>query len=227
MIISSYMSVPHLEQTYPFTLPDLPYPPDALEPYIDAQTMQIHHGKHHASYVDKLNTTLANQPQLHNLTLRELLSSVDSLPLEIRQSVINHGGGHFNHSLFWGIMSGKNKSQSATSLIDEINQTFGSLEVFKTEFKHTALAQFGSGWAWLTTDLKGKDLQVSSTTNQDSPLSHQRLPILGLDVWEHAYYLKYQNRRSDYIDAWWNVVDWGKVEKLLTHLTHPDNNNTL
>ena len=185
-----------------FTLPQLPYSYDALEPHIDAQTMQIHHGKHHQGYVDNLNKALADHPDLQSKTVEELLKGLNSLPEAIHTAVRNHGGGHANHSLFWQLMSpqGGKPVEQVVQLKDQLIQA--------------AMTRFGSGWAWVVKDTSNK-LQVISTANQDSPLSDNLIPILGVDVWEHAYYLKYQSRRADYLAAWWNVVNWVKVSQLL------------
>ncbi len=196
-----------------FGLPELPYAYDALAPHIDARTMEIHHQKHHGGYVAKLNAALEGHSQLTGRPIDELLRDIQSVPEGIRQAVINNGGGHANHSLFWSIMSGSGGGRPQGELADAITTTFGSFEEFQEKFTAAALNRFGSGWAWLGFDSSGK-LHVGSTANQDSPLMHGHLPILGLDVWEHAYYLNYQNRRPDYVAAWWNVVDWGRVAEL-------------
>lgn len=193
-----------------FTLPDLGYAFDALEPYIDAKTMEIHHGKHHAAYVEKLNAALEKYPELQNKKIEELLSGIKDVPKEIRQAVINNGGGHHNHTLFWECMKPGNKSD----VPEAITKTFGGLDEFKAKITEAAINRFGSGWAWLAKN--GDRLEVYSTANQDSPLMEGKTPILGLDVWEHAYYLKYQNRRADYIDAWWHVVNWDVVTQRLS-----------
>jgi Fe-Mn family superoxide dismutase len=196
----------------PFKLPPLPYSYDALEPYIDTQTMQIHHDKHHAAYVDNLNKALSKYPDLTDKSLEYILANLDVLPVDIKEAVRNNGGGHYNHSLFWTIM-GKNKGgEPKGKLKEDIVKTFGSFENFKKEFKTAALGQFGSGWAWLIKDKYGK-LMIVTTPNQDSPIMMGISPIMGLDVWEHGYYLQYQNKRGDYIDNWWNVVNWDEVEK--------------
>lgn len=196
-------------------LPSLPYSYDALEPYIDAKTMEIHYTKHHQTYVDKLNETLQKHPDLENKPLEELLSDLNSVPEDIRTAVRNHGGGHFNHSLFWKMMKKDGGGPATGSAAEEINKKFGSFESFKEEFSKAATARFGSGWAWLVKDSLGA-LSVTSTANQDTPLSEGLTPILALDVWEHAYYLKYQNRRPEYIENWWNVINWEEVEKNFT-----------
>jgi superoxide dismutase, Fe-Mn family len=195
-----------------FKLPPLPYGYDALEPYIDAQTMTIHHQKHHAAYVDNLNKAIDKHPELKGKSLEELLMNLNKLPEDIREAVRNNGGGHYNHSFFWTIM-GKNKSgEPKGKLKTDIDKSFGSFENFKKAFKEAALGRFGSGWAWLIKDSSGA-LKIISTPNQDTPIMEGIKPVLGLDVWEHAYYLKYQNKRGDYIDAWWNVVNWDEIEK--------------
>ena len=189
-------------------LPPLPYAPDALEPYIDKQTMEIHHGKHHAGYVNNLNKALEGHTQLQALSLEELLAGLDKVPENIRTAVRNNAGGHFNHSLFWKIMK-KGGGEPHGPLADAIKSTFSSFAEFKTKFSTAAATRFGSGWAWLL--LKDGKLTVESTPNQDNPVITGGKPIMGLDVWEHAYYLKYQNRRPDYIEAWWNVVNWDAI----------------
>jgi Fe-Mn family superoxide dismutase len=192
-------------------LPALPYAFDALEPHIDAQTMEIHHGRHHATYVNNLNAALEGHPELQQKSVEELISDLNSIPESIRTAVRNNGGGHANHSLFWEIMSPQGGGAPTGALAEDINKTFGSFEKFKEEFTKAATGRFGSGWAWLVVD--GGKLAVMSTPNQDNPLMEGKTPILGLDVWEHAYYLKYQNRRPDYIAAWWNVVNWDAVNE--------------
>ena len=197
----------------PFSLPPLPYPYDALEPHIDKLTMEIHHTKHHAAYVNNLNKALESAPELANKSLEELLAhNCANVPETIRTAVRNNGGGHANHSLFWELMGPKAGGQPAGKLSEAINKTFGSFEKFKEKLTEAALGRFGSGWAWLVKTPAGQ-LEVYSTPNQDSPLMEGKFPVLGLDVWEHAYYLKYQNRRADYVQAWWNVVNWAAVEK--------------
>jgi len=193
-------------------LPDLPYAYDALEPHIDARTMEIHHGKHHAGYVAKLNAALESHADLAQKSAEDLLAGYASLPDAVRQAVINNGGGHANHTLFWQIMAPSAGGQPKGELASAIDQAFGGFDAFKEKFANAAATRFGSGWAWLALDKNGK-LQISSTANQDSPLMEGRTPILGLDVWEHAYYLNYQNRRPDYIAAWWNVVNWDAVSQ--------------
>ncbi len=195
-----------------FELPPLPYAKDALEPNIDAQTMEIHHDKHHAGYVNNLNKALEGHADLQGKSLEELLGSIDSLPESIRTAVRNNGGGHSNHSMFWQIMSPNGGGEPTGELATAINSSFGSLDNFKQQFAAAGAGRFGSGWAWLLVASDGS-LSVSSTANQDSPLMEGKTPILGVDVWEHAYYLKYQNRRADYLTAWWNVVNWSEVAK--------------
>jgi Fe-Mn family superoxide dismutase len=190
--------------------PPLPYPYDALEPHIDTRTMQIHHDKHHQGYVNKLNAALEGHPDLQAKSVEELLSDLDALPESIRTAVRNNGGGHANHTLFWPSMSPDGGGEPEGALAEAINATFGSFSAFKEQFSQAAATRFGSGWAWLCVD-GGGSLQVLSTPNQDSPLSQGLTPILGLDVWEHAYYLNYQNRRPDYIAAFWNIVNWDEV----------------
>ena len=194
-----------------FTLPDLPYKFDALEPHIDARTMEIHHGKHHGTYVQRLNQALEGKGALASKSLEDLLKNLDAVPAEIRTAVRNHGGGHHNHSLFWKVLA-PGGGKPAGQLAAAIDSTFGSFDAFKTQFADAAANRFGSGWAWLSLD-KSRKLLISSTPNQDSPLMEGMTPILGLDVWEHAYYLKYQNRRPEYITAFWNIVNWGQVEE--------------
>ena len=191
------------------SLPDLPYSSEALEPHIDRVTMEIHHGKHHAAYVANLNKALESTPELEGKSLEELLANNCSVvPENVRTAVRNNGGGHSNHSLFWKIMGPAKGGEPVGNLGEAIKDSFGGFEPFKEKFAAAAMTRFGSGWAWLL-----KDLQVVSTANQDSPLMEGRIPIIGLDVWEHAYYLSYQNRRADYVNAWWNVVDWEVAEE--------------
>lgn len=193
-----------------FTLPDLPYPHDALEPTIDVQTMQIHHGKHHQGYTNNLNAALEGHAGLQSKSVEDLLRNIDNVPEGIRGAVRNNGGGYANHSLFWRVMSPDGGGAPSGALADAINDTFGSFDAFKAAFSTAATKRFGSGWAWLVADGDG-DLHVYSTPNQDSPYMEGHTPLLGLDVWEHAYYLKYQNRRGDYVGSWWNVVNWDQV----------------
>ncbi len=191
-------------------LPELPYDFKALEPHIDEQTMKIHHGKHHAGYVKKLNAALEKHSDLAELSVEDLLRKLGEVPEDIRTAVRNNGGGHANHSLFWTIMSPKGGGEPSGDLADAIEKKFGGFDGFKQKLSDAAAGRFGSGWGWLSVEKNGQ-LVVESTPNQDSPLSEGRTPILGIDVWEHAYYLKYQNRRPEYIDAWWNVIDWAAV----------------
>ena len=193
-----------------FELPPLPYAEDALEPHIDARTMSIHHDKHHAGYTRKLNAALEGHADWQNKSIDEILGNIDQLPSGIRTAVRNNGGGYANHRLFWSVMSPDGGGAPSGALASAINAKFGSFEAFKEKFSSTAAGQFGSGWGWLVVKADGS-LDVYSTPNQDSPYMQGDTPILGVDVWEHAYYLNYQNRRGDYIDAWWNVVDWDQV----------------
>ncbi|ERI89990.1 superoxide dismutase, Mn [Clostridiales bacterium oral taxon 876 str. F0540] len=193
-------------------LPNLNYAYNALEPYIDELTMTIHHTKHHAAYVNNLNAALDKYPELKEKSLEELLVSINSLPEDIRAAVRNNGGGHYNHSMFWTIMSPNASGKPSGELAEKINEKFGSLEAFKELFAKAAVSRFGSGWAWLVISKDGS-LEIVSTANQDNPISEGQKPLLGLDVWEHAYYLKYQNKRPDYINEWWNVVNWEEVSK--------------
>ena len=197
-----------------FTLPTLPYPYDGLEPHFDAKTMEIHHTKHHQTYVTKLNEALGNAPALGSKSLEELLTGINNVPENIRNAVRNHGGGHHNHSLFWTILGPKAGGEPSGDLAAAINAEFGGFAAFKEKFSTTAANHFGSGWAWLCVD-KAKKLVLKSLPNQDSPLMEGLTPVLGLDVWEHAYYLKYQNRRPEYIAAFWNLVNWPEVAKRL------------
>lgn len=197
--------------TYPFQLPKLPYAYTALEPYIDAQTMQLHYEKHHQAYVDNLNAALKDHPKLQKIVLDQLLLQLENLPAEVRIQVRNQGGGHSNHTFFWSILQPHARTTPTPRILAQINQQFGSFAQFQEQFNKAAKSVFGSGWAWLVSDRQGK-LTIIVTHNQDSPLSEHQTPILGLDVWEHAYYLKYQNRRPDYISAWWQVINWPQVE---------------
>jgi Fe-Mn family superoxide dismutase len=192
------------------SLPALPYPPDALEVAIDKMTMEIHHGKHHKAYVDNLNAALAGHADLEAKPLEQLLREIQSIPEAIRQKVINNGGGHANHCLFWEIMAPNAGGEPTGPLAEAIKSTFGDFAGFKGKIKEAGIGRFGSGWAWLIVT-PDKKLAVEATLNQDSPLMQGKTPILGVDVWEHAYYLRYQNRRPDYIDAWWNVTNWKAV----------------
>jgi Fe-Mn family superoxide dismutase len=193
-----------------YELPKLDYAYDALEPHFDARTMELHHGKHHATYVTKLNEALAKHPELEGKPLEELLRDLTSVPEDIRTAVKNHGGGHFNHSLFWKIIGPTGSRIPVGDLVEEINQAFGSYEKFKELFAAASVSVFGSGWTWLVRN-QNKKLEIISTPNQDTPLALSYMPLLGLDVWEHAYYLKFQNRRAEYITAFWEVVDWSKI----------------
>ena len=195
------------------TLPALPYPTDALEPHIDKMTMEIHHGKHHNAYVTNLNAALDKHPELHAKSVEDLLKSINTVPEDIRTAVRNNGGGHANHSMFWQVM-GPNAGGAPTGAIaDAITGSFGGFDTFKEELKKAGVGRFGSGWAWVI-DQGGK-LVIESSPNQDSPLMEGKKVVFGVDVWEHAYYLKYQNRRPDYLDAWWNVVNWAEINKRL------------
>jgi superoxide dismutase, Fe-Mn family len=194
-----------------FTLPPLPYPADALEAAIDKMTMEIHHGKHHKTYVDNLNAALEGQAALLSKPIDQLLRDIASVPEGIRQKVINNGGGHANHTMFWEIMSPQGGGEPTGALVEAIQSTFNDFANFKAKIKEAGLGRFGSGWAWLV--LHNGKLQIVSTANQDSPYMSGQTPILGVDVWEHAYYLRYQNRRPDYLDAWWKVVNWNEVAK--------------
>jgi Fe-Mn family superoxide dismutase len=192
-----------------YVLPPLPYASDALEPYIDKLTMEIHHGKHHNAYVTNLNKALEEQPDLQGLSIDQLLSSLDRVPENIRTAVRNNGGGHWNHSMFWKIMKKDGGGEPTGALADAIKSAFGSFADFKAKFTQAAIGRFGSGWAWVI--LKDGKLAIESTPNQDNPLMARGKAIMGLDVWEHAYYLKYQNRRPEYIEAWWKVVNWEEI----------------
>jgi Fe-Mn family superoxide dismutase len=193
------------------SLPPLPYDYNALEPHIDEQTMRIHHDKHHAAYVNNLNAALEKHPELANKSVEDLVKGINSVPEDIRGAVRNNGGGHVNHTMFWEIMGPRKGGAPSGAIGDAIKSTFGDFEKFKTQMNDAGAKRFGSGWAWLI-DAGGK-LVIESTANQDSPLMEGKKPILGIDVWEHAYYLKYQNRRPDYLAAWWNVVNWDAVNK--------------
>jgi Fe-Mn family superoxide dismutase len=200
----------------PFSLPPLPYPTDALEPHIDKMTMEIHHAKHHGAYVTNVNKALESAPELANKTIEELLANHCAIvPEAIRTAVRNNGGGHINHSMFWTIMAPKGGGAPVGKIAEAINSTFGSFDEFKTKFNNAGITRFGSGWAWLVKDNSGK-LDICSTPNQDSPIMEGKFPVMGLDVWEHAYYLRYQNRRPDYVSAWWNLVNWPEIEKRFT-----------
>jgi superoxide dismutase, Fe-Mn family len=198
----------------PFSLPQLPYAYDALEPHIDARTMEIHHTKHHQAYVNNVNAALEKAPEWQGKSLDELMRGINSVPEAVRTAVRNNGGGHWNHSLFWQIMGPNKGGEPSGKLAAAIKSSFGDFAKFKEQFAAAATGRFGSGWAWLVDDGNGK-LSITSTPNQDNPLMEGKKAILGLDVWEHAYYLKYQNRRPDYIGAWWNVVNWDAVASRL------------
>ena len=195
-----------------FELPPLPYDYNALEPYIDTQTMQLHHDKHHAAYVNNLNAALKDNSQFSSMNVDDLMRHIKDVPDSVRTAVQNNGGGHSNHSMFWQIMKPNGGGQPTGALANAINSTFGSFDTFKTQFNDAGVKRFGSGWTWLVLDQSGK-LSVISSANQDSPLMNGMYPVMGNDVWEHAYYLKYQNRRPDYLNAWWNVVNWDEVAK--------------
>ena len=206
----------HIEEEFfmTYTLPDLPYAFDALEPYIDEETMHLHHDKHHNTYVTNLNAAIEKHPELGEKTIEELLSDMDAVPTDIKTAVRNNGGGHANHSFFWKIMAPNAGGEPTGAIKEAIDEAFGDFATFKEEFKKAAAGRFGSGWAWLVME-NGK-LAITSTANQDSPLMEGKTPILGLDVWEHAYYLKYKNVRPDYIEAFWNVVNWEEVNNRLS-----------
>src|SRR5215510_8934410 len=197
----------------PHTLPALPYDFGALEPHIDAQTMQIHHDKHHAAYVNNLNAALEKYPDLQSKSVEDLLQDINKVPDDIRTAVRNNGGGHMNHSMFWQIMGPKAGGSPSGALGDGIKAAFGSFDAFKEQFTKAGVGRFGSGWAWVVDN--GGKLAIESTPNQDTPLMEGKKVVFGIDVWEHAYYLKYQNRRPDYIGAWWNVVNWTEINKRL------------
>ncbi|PTL40508.1 superoxide dismutase [Alkalicoccus saliphilus] len=194
-----------------FKLPDLPYAANALEPHIDEETMNIHHGKHHNTYVTKLNDALEGHSDLQNKSIEELLTDLNSLPDDIKTPVRNNGGGHYNHTIFWQLMSPDGGGEPKGELADAINSKFGSFDKFKEEFKNAGVGRFGSGWAWLV--VSNGELEITSTPNQDTPISDGKTPVLGVDVWEHAYYLKYQNKRPDYLEAFFNVINWEEVAK--------------
>ena len=195
------------------TLPSLPYAFDALEPHIDTKTMEIHHGKHHQAYVTNLNAALDKHPELHAKSVEDLLSDINAVPEDIRTAVRNNGGGHANHSMFWQVMGPGAGGAPTGAIADAINSSFGGVDKLKEEVKKAGVGRFGSGWAWVLN--QGGKLVVESSANQDSPLMEGKKIVFGVDVWEHAYYLKYQNRRPDYLDAWWNVVNWTEINKRL------------
>jgi superoxide dismutase, Fe-Mn family len=196
----------------PFTLPPLPYDYKALEPYIDAQTMQLHHDKHHAAYVTNLNKALEKHPELKDKTLEELVKTLDQIPEDIRGIIRNNGGGHYNHSMFWSIMSPNSGGKPKGKLAAAIDSNFGDFEKFQQAFEAAGVSRFGSGWVWLVKTTQGK-LEIVTTPNQDTPLAGGAFPVMGNDMWEHAYYLQYQNRRPEYLKAWWNVVNWPEIGK--------------
>ena len=202
-------------QAAPYTVPPLPYAFDALEPYIDAKTMEIHHDKHHGAYVTNLNKAVEGHADLAKLSVEALISKIDTVPENIRTAVRNNGGGHANHSLFWKIMKKGGGGEPKGEIAEAIKSTFGSFNEFKTKFNEAATKRFGSGWAWL--QIKDGKLGIESTPNQDNPLMSGAKPVMGIDVWEHAYYLKYQNRRPEYIEAWWNVVNWEQINQNFSH----------
>ena len=205
------------DQAYPFALTELPYPAYALEAAIDTQTMEIHHGRHHQGYVDNLNAALEGHASLHGRTLVELVATWDELPQEVRGAVRNHGGGHLNHALFWPSLSPQGGGEPTAPLADAISSRFGSFSEFQEQFSEASTSVFGSGWGWLAADGAGQ-LQIVTTPNQDNPVSEGMTPLLGLDVWEHAYYLRYQNRRGDYVQAFWDVVSWEEVGRRFSAL---------
>jgi len=201
-----------------FELPPLPYDYSALEPHIDTQTMQLHHDKHHQAYVTNLNNALQGLSQFDGVSIEDLMRRINEVPENVRTAVRNNGGGHVNHSMFWQIMKPNGGGEPTGALADAINSTFGSFDQFKTTFNDNGVKRFGSGWTWLVVDQSGK-LQALSTANQDSPFMDGMYPVMGNDVWEHAYYLKYQNRRPDYLGAWWNVVNWDEVARRFQQAT--------
>ncbi|NQF13148.1 superoxide dismutase [Brevibacillus sp. HB1.3] len=195
-----------------FTLPELSYCYDELEPYLDARTMEIHHGKHHATYITNLNKALENYAQFRNASVEELISNLEDIPADIRMAVRNHGGGHYGHSLYWSIMSPTGGGKPTGDIAKGIDKYFGSFEEMKDELTKAAVSRFGSGWGWLV--VNGDKLEVMSTPNQDTPFMEKKTPVLVVDVWEHAYYLQYQNKRPDFVSSWWNVVNWEEVNRL-------------
>lgn len=201
-----------------YQLPKLPYSYSALEPYIDARTMEIHHTKHHTAYITNLNTALEKYPQLAAKSVEQLLREINQVPAAIKQAVINHGGGHANHTLFWQVMAAKSGGEPKGGIAAALKQAFGDFATLKEKLSQVAITRFGSGWGWLVVKSDGS-LAVYSTPNQESPLMQGDTPLLGIDVWEHAYYLKYQNRRPDYVVAWWNVVNWEKVSAMFSQAT--------
>ena len=200
-----------------FTLPDLGYECDALEPFIDEVTMRLHHDKHHAAYVEKLNAALEGQKDLSEKKIEEILSDIEKVPEEIRQAVINHGGGHFNHTFWWTILSKSGAKEPVGRVKEEIEKVWGSFEKFKEEFTKSATSLFGSGWTWLGGDENMTNFHIHNHANQENPLLHKHVPVLGLDVWEHAFYLLYKNEKGKYVENWWNVINWDKVEEGYNH----------
>jgi Fe-Mn family superoxide dismutase len=209
--VTNVITITEEEFFMTYTLPELPYAYDALEPYIDEETMHLHHDKHHNTYVTNLNAAIEKHPELGEKTVEELLADFDSVPEDIKTAVRNNGGGHANHSFFWEILAPNAGGEPTGAIKEAIEETFGSFADFKEEFKTAATGRFGSGWAWLV--IKDGKLAITSTANQDSPLMDGQTPVLGLDVWEHAYYLKYKNVRPDYINAFWNLINWDKVNE--------------
>ncbi len=201
-----------------FTLPQLPYEYSALEPHFDQATMQLHHTKHHQTYIDKLNAAIETAPELAGKTVEELLKNLDAVPEKVRTAVRNHGGGHYNHSLFWTLLSPQGGGEPSDALAAAITKEFGDLAAFKEQFTQAAVGQFGSGWAWLVVTAEGT-FKIVALPNQDSPLSTGQTPVMGLDVWEHAYYLKYQNRRPEFIEAFWQVINWPEVARRYAEVT--------
>ncbi len=199
--------------------PELPYAYDALEPYIDEETMHVHHDKHHKAYFDKFTTAIENS-ELKDKTVKEILSDLNSIPSEIKTAVVNNGGGYYNHSFFWEILSKDKPFDENTEIGKDIINKFESFDKFKEQFSNAAATQFGSGWAWLVLDNESKELEIIKTSNQDSPISKNKTPLIGIDVWEHAYYLKYQNQRPKYIEAFFNVINWEKVNELFSQAKH-------
>ncbi|MCU0571126.1 MAG: superoxide dismutase [Oculatellaceae cyanobacterium Prado106] len=214
ILITFFLLIPFATpaEAAPVELPPLPYDYDALAPFIDAETMQFHHDKHHAAYISKLNEALEKHTSLQNQSTEALLKDLSQVPEDVRKTIQNNGGGHLNHSMFWQIMKPQGGGTPTGALAEAINQTFGSFESFQEQFNQAGLGQFGSGWVWLVSNPQGQ-LQIISTANQDSPLMQGLYPVMGNDVWEHAYYLSYRNRRADYLSNWWNVVNWPEIEK--------------
>ncbi len=196
-----------------FTLPNLPYEYDALAPFISSDIQHLHHSKHHQTYVDKLNAALEKYPDWQNKSIEDIVTSIDKLPEDIKTAVRNNGGGHYNHSMFWEMMAPNKGQEPSGTLLDRLQQSFGDIKTFKEQFTTGATSVFGSGWQWLVWD--DGEMKMMSTPNQDSPLTQGKIPLLGLDVWEHAYYLQYYNKRPDYVDAWWNIVNWDDVARRL------------